>query len=295
MKMKTPHQLEQRLARASSQVWELMHSGIEYHNAIKNAKRDYLKIRNAHGLKSAAPLLSTEISKLNKDEKTILGLALLPAKHSGIANLCAFADSCAETCVAFSGNGSFPSVFTSRLAKTELLATNPRAFMVLLVSELFTAYDDLGPNNIAVRLNTYSDIRWEVVAPWLFELFRGIQFYDYTKHSPVTRPEQSRPANYHLTYSVSERTSAKTIEACADIGRPLAVVVSTRSGKIPGQDSMRPIAETWAGMPTVDGDSSDARWTTPTGSVVILRRKHTMDTNHPMILKAQQLEEGNQQ
>lgn len=293
--MKTPHQLEQRLRRASTEVWELMHSGPEWNQAIKNAKRDYLKIRNAHGLKSAAPLLSTEISKLNKDEKTILGLALLPAKHSNYANLCAFADSCAQTCVAFSGNGSFPTVFTSRLAKTKLLATNPKAFMVLLVSELFTAYDDQGPNNLAVRLNTYSDIRWEVIAPWLFQTFKTVQFYDYTKHTPVTRPEESRPANYHLTYSVSERTSTKTIKACADIGRPLAVIVSTRSGKIAGSDTMRPIPETWAGMPTIDGDSSDARWTTPTGSVVILRRKHTMDAHHPMILKAQQLEKGNQQ
>lgn len=293
--MKTPHQLEQNLNRAAIHTRAILGDGQQWENAIANAKRDYLKIRLSHGFKSAAPLFSTEISKLNKDEKTILGLALLPAKHSGIANLCAFADSCAETCVAFSGNGSFPTVYKSRLAKTELLTTNPKAFMILMTSELFEACNKYGTNNLAVRLNTYSDIRWEVVAPWLFHIFKSVQFYDYTKHTPITRPEERRPGNYHLTYSVSEKTTTKTIEACADIGRPLAVVVSIRSGKLKDSDTMRPIPPTWAGMPTVDGDTSDARWTTPTGSVVILRRKHTMDSTHPMILKAQQLEEGNQQ
>jgi hypothetical protein len=291
--MKTPLQVEQKLERASAQVWELLNTP-QWDSAVKNAKQQYLKIRNDHGLKSAAGLLSKEISKLNKDTTNILGLALLPAKHSNIANVCAFADSCADSCVAFSGNGSFPSVFTSRLAKTELLTNNPKAFLTLLIHELLEATKKLGANNLAVRLNTYSDIRWERVAPWMFQMFKAVQFYDYTKHPVSSRPENTRPGNYHLTYSVSEKTTAQQLSQCADIGRPLAVVVAIRSGKQHTTEQMRPIPKTWAGMPTVDGDSSDARWTTPTGSVVILRRKHTMKTDHPMITTAEQLEEGTQ-
>ena len=166
----------------------------------------------------------------------------------------------------------------------------------MLVHELQKAYTNAQAleRPLAVRLNTYSDIRWERVMPWLFDSFRAVKFYDYTKHTTASRPEDTRPANYHLTYSVSERTTSNEIGKCADIGRPLAVVVGIRSGKQKGSDQMRPIPETWAGMPTVDGDISDARWTTPTGSVVILRRKHTLATNAPMITHAEKLEKGTQ-
>jgi hypothetical protein len=293
--MKTPNQIERDLAKAADYVLELLsNDAVGYEMQLNLAHQVFKNTASQWELKNAPSLFSGNISKLQKDEKTTLGLALLPAKHSNIANVCAFADSCAESCVAFSGNGSFPSVYRSRMAKTALLTASPKSFMILLIDELFTAVGKVGAQNLAIRLNTYSDIRWERVAPWMFEMFKGVQFYDYTKHPVSSRPETTRPANYHWTYSVSEKTTANHVSECADIGRPLAVVVEVRSGKQPKTEHMRPIPKTWAGMPTVDGDSSDARYLTPTGSVVILRRKHTMKTNHPMITTAQQLEKGNQ-
>ena len=290
--MKTPNQIEKALTSNAA----ILHGFLKapkrqqktFSDLVAESQQVFDELRTAQGFKSSAKLLSGDISKLNKDATSILGLALLPAEHSGLANLCAFSDSCADSCVAFSGNGSFPTVYRSRLAKTELLLDYPLAFMTLLVSELFEAWNK--NQNLAVRLNTYSDIRWERVAPWLFELFSGVQFYDYTKHTTKSRPADSLPQNYHLTYSISERTTATELQRNADIQRPLAVVVSIRSGKQSTTGEMRPIPKTWRGMPTVDGDSSDARWTTPQGSVVILRRKHTLAKNAPMISHAEKLE-----
>jgi hypothetical protein len=166
--------------------------------------------------------------------------------------------------------------------------------MALMISEISDEYvkaQDM-EQKLAVRLNTYSDIRWEKVAPFLFDSFRAVQFYDYTKHPMRSRPETSRPLNYHLTYSVSENTTEQELEKAAFSKRPLAVVVSIRSGKIKSLDGMRPLPETWAGMPVIDGDESDARWTTPPGFAVLLRRKHTMSKTHPMIAHAETLENG---
>lgn len=290
--MYTPNQLEKKLREASERFQGILeHYNYPHQPDIARAVQVFAEIRKECGFKSKGSLLSHEISKLKKDQTHIAGLALLPATYSNLANLCAFADSCADDCVAYSGNGSFMTTQYARLARTEFLVKHPYEFFTLLTVELYEArkkYPDL-----AVRLNTYSDIRWERVAPWLFSYFKSIQFYDYTKHTTASRPENTRPANYHLTYSVSENTTAKEIGKNADIGRPLAVVVGIRSGKTKTGE-MRPIPDTWAGLPTIDGDISDARWTTPTGSVVILRRKHTLNTNAPMIQHATKLEKKGQ-
>ena len=260
---------------------------------VKQAETKFAEVRARLGFKSKGTLLSGDISKLNKDGSAILGLALLPASTSDIANLCAFADSCENTCVAFSGNGGWSKTQKSRLARTVLLTEHPKEFLTLLLSELFTALDNRADRTqkLNVRLNTYSDIRWEQIARWMFLMFmESINFYDYTKHPMRSRPISKMPANYHLTYSVSERTTKAQLRETLKANRPIAVVVSIRSGVQPSTGEMKPIPTTWANRPTVDGDATDRRWETKTGEVVILRRKHTMRENHPMILAAQQLE-----
>lgn len=288
--MKTPKQIENDLTNAASLVWEFLHDYGQWKKQTAHAHKLFTELAKDHNLTKAPKLFSEEISKLQKDEKTTIGLPLLPATTSNVADLCAFSDSCAETCVAFSGNGSFSSVFNTRQLKTKLLANHPTEFLVLLIEELFKATNKHGAKNLAVRLNTYSDIRWERITPWMFEMFCSVQFYDYTKHTPTSRPAKTIPKNYHLTYSVSERTTLRTLQNCKDIGRPLAVVVEIRSGKLPGKSSMREIPGTWGGMQTIDGDSSDARYLAPPQSVTILRRKHTMKPTHPMIKAASNLE-----
>jgi hypothetical protein len=256
--------------------------------ALHYAKKQFAEIRLQHGFKSKGTLLSLSISKLQKNEQVTAGLSFPPHTSSGIANVCAFADSCAETCVAFSGNGGFSQTQRSRIAKLDFAIQHPAAFANLLWHELDELQRKQGRKQIAVRLNTYSDLRWERIAPQLFEDFPRINFYDYTKHTLRSRPEIWIPENYSLTYSVSEKTTPTELAQANNAGRNLAVVVEVRSGKIK-DGSYRPIPRTWMGILTVDGDIRDDRHNDPENRVVILRRKHTMKPNHPMIQTAERL------
>lgn len=282
--MKTPIQIEKSLRAAFLKYENRTHN--QTAQDLLDAKDIYRSRRNELGIKSPGKLLTQSISKLEKNETPTYGLALLPHTFSGVANVCAFSDSCAETCVAFSGNGSFSSTIRSRQAKTEFMIHNPYHFMVMLCDELATIHE-YTESTALVRLNTYSDIRWERIFPDFMPQLYSIGFYDYTKHPISSRPAESLPGNYLLTYSVSEKTTAQEITKAKAAGRNLAVVVSIRSGKT--KEGWRPIPSTWANMPTVDGDLTDDRANDPSGVVVILRRKHTMKPWHPMIQQASKL------
>ena len=278
--MKTPKQTEQQLKAGFDSIQ------IGTPENIRAAEIAFRAVRATYGFKSKGKLLTTGISKLEKNKQITAGLAFPPATSSDLANLCAFSDSCASTCVAFSGNGGFTTTQLSRKAKLEFALLFPEEFALLLFEEIRV----LSNNNrrrVAIRLNTYSDLRWEIVAPILFAAFSRVNFYDYTKHTTASRPAGKIPSNYKLTYSVSERTNTQEISKAIDAGRNLAVVVSVRSGTIAGE--WRKIPRTWGGIKTVDGDKRDDRHNDPKNRVVILRRKHTMKTNHPMIQQAERL------
>jgi hypothetical protein len=278
--MKTPAQLEKILAAGFSKITEPRPETI-----VKIARAEYANVRARYGFKSAGSLLSEEISKLKKSDGKNLGLAFMPAEASGLANVCAFAGDCARDCVAFSGNGGFSSTQRVRLARLAFAIEQPRLFAVLLWDELrMHSQDDTYPMN--VRLNTYSDIRWEKVAPHLFEYFERANFYDYTKHP--ARSRRDVPANYSLTYSVSEKTTPSEFWRNLEIGRNVAAVVDVRSGKTP--QGWRPIPPTFAGVRTIDGDLRDDRHNDPRGVVVILRRKHTLKASSGLITRAAEID-----
>lgn len=278
MKTLTPLQIEKKLTKGfNAYFYEIKHD-------VTKAKKNYSKIRASYGFSSAGSLLTVNISKLQKNNQVTAGLSLPPAVSSGLANLCAFSDSCAETCVAFSGNGGFSNTQTSRIAKLEFMIKHPEDFVVLLMHELYKLERKHKRTTIAVRLNVYSDIRWERVTTNMFGVFNRVNFYDYTKHTVRSRPADTIPENYSLTYSVSEKTTADEIVKAKTAGRNLAVVVAIRSGKTP--TGYRPIPATFLGMKTTDGDIRDDRHNDKKETVVILRRKHTMKPWHPMIQQA---------
>lgn len=278
--MKTPAQLEQILARGFAGITE---PPAEFR--VKLARAEYMKIRARYGFASRGALLSEEISKLKKSEGKNLGLAFMPADSSEIANVCAFAGDCARDCVAFSGNGGFSSTQRVRLARLAFAIEQPLFFAVLLWDELRKhSADDTFTMN--VRLNTYSDLRWENIAPKLFEYFSRANFYDYTKHP--ARSRRDVPANYSLTYSVSEKTTDSEFWRNLGVGRNVAAVIETRSGETP--QGWRPIPQTFAGVPTIDGDLRDDRHNDPRGVVVILRRKHTLKASSGLITRAAEID-----
>lgn len=238
----------------------------------------------AEGLWILSP--NTSITKLEKDNGvdhlTLAGLALAPAAV-GDVEVCPQRGACTDGCVAYSGNGRWDRTTDVRTVRKMLLTNNPDAFFELLIHDL----DKLvrrHPDGVGVRLNAFSDIRWERVLPsWFWERYEHVRFYDYTKHPLVSRPVRSMPSNYVLTYSWSEKSSKGAMARNINAGRNVAVVLATPGGKDRRTQELRPIPDEIAGFPVIDGDLDDRRYADERGHVVALRRKGTLAADSPFI------------
>lgn len=234
---------------------------------LADAKAEWRRFRLANGLSATCPPLFSDEEgnlKLGKsaDKLSIhtFGLSLAPAKSSGNYNVCRYATKCADSCVAYAGNGFFPKVQQARVIKTKFLAEYPSAFITLVVDEIRLAVNKHG--NVAVRLNTFSDVSWETIVPWLFQMWDGkVTFYDYTKWPADKRPEVD---GYDLTRSANEKMTDNQVRKMLADGHRVAVCVDVKKNEMP---------ETYLGFTTVDGDKHDARFTEDKGVVVILRPK----------------------
>lgn len=226
---------------------------------LKEAKSIWAEYRTQFGFKEISVKLLTPPKnnlKLNKSGKSY-GLALAASRASG-TNVCLDSTPvCVNACVGKNGNGLYPKVVQARIAKTRFLFEHPEEFSAILCSELLNLPDGTG-----VRLNTFSDIDW-TQSRWLFDTFRNLRFYDYTKdwnRSPLK--------NYHLTYSVSERTLEEEILDFQLMGRNTAIVFSTK----PKED----LPKKFLGIKVIDGDKYDDRWLDPKGVIIGLRAKGKM-------------------
>lgn len=180
-------------------------------------------------------------------------------------NMCPFATpACRAGCVAKAGKGELDSVKAGRKLRTDFLMAHPSAFVTIAVAEIRKAVRKYGAARVAVRLNAFSDQRWETLVPWLFTMFPEVAFYDYTKDWART----DLPANYHLTYSVSEKTYDAEVHLALSAGRNVAVVFATKRG--------HDLPATYLGYRVMDGDKSDARHLDSRGVVVGLRAKGRM-------------------
>lgn len=191
---------------------------------------------------------NTKVRKSMKmGDVRIASLSLEPTKK-----LCPFADvaGCFDKCIKSSGMaGVFPSVRKSRRAKTEWLETDPESFLEQLRKELHNFIkvckrDGLKP---VVRLNTFSDVKWEDLLDMTGE-FAEIFFYDYTKNAKrtVQQLEGELPDNYKLMFSYSaEPRYAKHVERALHTDVPMTVVFR---GTFPTH---------FMGRKVIDGDVSD--------------------------------------
>lgn len=237
---------------------------------LDEAKASWLDYRKAAGYTGYSPLLGDPESnvKLHKtgysDSKlsVVYGLSLLPADASGIDFCLWRSPQCTAACVLMtSGHGTRPSVREARAVKSRFLLDHPEHFVLILAEELRRAAEKHG--EIAVRLNVASDLRWERIAPQLFEL-PNVVFYDYTKAPASQRDDLG--GRYHLTFSVSEKRAADG-EALRwlESGGNAAVVFDTNKGEA--------LPATWHGYPVIDGDLTDARHEDLPSAVVGLRAK----------------------
>lgn len=226
------------------------------------ARAAWLGYRKAHGYVGYAPMLTPpeKQRKLGKDRTLPLySLSLSPASQSGDWNVCAWSTpKCRAACVL---TARYESVAEARKVRTLFIAEHPAEAVALIAGELRAAVDARGP--IGFRPNAGSDIRWERIAPDLFQL-DGVSVYDYTKAPAAQRT--SLDGVYRLVFSVSEHEkSERDALDYLRSGGTAAVVFATRKGQ--------PLPATWNGFTVVDGDLSDNRMTEPGGVVVGLRAK----------------------
>lgn len=208
-------------------------------------------------------------TKFKKSHVRIYGLSLAPAKMASSTTVCpSSTPGCRATCLVFSGMAqAFPMVLHGRILKTQLFFSNQEKFMVTLNNEIASVKHREGRRKLAFRLNVFSDIAWETIPDSPIVRFPHVQFYDYTKIP--SRYEkflagQNWPANYHLTFSRSEKNEKECLDFLR-MGGTVSLVYDRHS----------PI-ETYLGFPVAEGDSTDYRPDDPPGHWIGLRSKGTL-------------------
>jgi hypothetical protein len=220
-------------------------------------------------------LLTTKQYKLDKGHSAgvlTAGITLSPAGEASeilgrtLPSTCAMAGTCAEGCLKFAGRNQLPTHALARARRTASWYDDKPAFLAQAVSEFKQVAQRAKRQNMlpAGRPNLLSDL--PVMARAIARRVPNMQFYDYTK---IRRPWERTLANYHLTYSVSERSTVQDIKGAFDHKINCAVVVDIAKGDpIPATHTEHGITR-----PTIDGDVTDLRFTDPVGVYVILRWK----------------------
>ena len=212
-------------------------------------------------------LLSTANPKIQKGTK--LGylsfiLHLAPSDLSG-KNTCPKATKgCIAACLNTAGRGGMFKrgettnvIQKARIRKTQYFFNNRAEFMKDLYADICKGIrlaNKLGLTPV-FRLNGTSDLSWEkyemTEGKNVFDVFAGIQFYDYTK---VLGRKVKHIENYHLTFSKADGHDADVAEAFMQ-GMSVVAVYD----KIP------------AGVPSAD--ETDLRFLDPKGIMLGLKAK----------------------
>jgi hypothetical protein len=214
---------------------------------------------------------NTKLRKLPDGSRIInAGVTLAPSKRSGIVNVCPHATAaCILVCVLwFAGRTVTRTVREAATKRTRLWFYDAATFYVRLSRELSSLARKAARDGVRAfcRLNVASDIDHphEVVTA-----HPAITFYDYTKDTAkaLAYGRGELPANYHVAYSVNERTTFATARELNAAGVNLVVVFDShyfgplhRFGIVPA--SVRFVSRTTGEdftVATVDGDIHDLR------------------------------------
>lgn len=196
-------------------------------------------------------------------------LSLAPHTLAGLPTVCpSSTPECRRFCVSGSGQAIvFKGITQARISLTRLLHSHPQAFIRVLLEDLERGHALAARQGyrFAGRLNTFSDLLWEDIAPELFATARTLRvpLYDYTKVLSRRVPD-----SYHLTLSHSEvnRLADRALELTQS-GINIAVPFDVpRNAVLPSR---------YRGARVIDGDQSDLRFLDPVGVIVGLRTKQT--------------------
>ena len=212
-------------------------------------------------------LLSTANPKIQKGTK--LGylsfiLHLAPADLSGRETCPKRTAGCTAACLNTAGRGGMFKrgettnvIQKARIRKTQYFFNNRAGFMKDLYADICKGIrlaNKLGLEPV-FRLNGTSDLSWEkyemTEGKNVFDVFAGIQFYDYTK---VLGRKVKHIENYHLTFSKADGNDSDVAEALLQ-GMSVVAVYD----KIP------------EGVPSAD--ETDLRFLDPKGIMLGLKAK----------------------
>jgi hypothetical protein len=181
--------------------------------------------------------------------------------------------------VAFVGQGKFPFVTQRRIIRTKFLVEHRDAFCTLVKHELLRArhkWVTIGQYpSIGCRLNAFSDIPWEEVAPWMIDL-EYVQLYDYTKDWSRT-PR----GHYHLVYSCRQDTPDEDDRIVEKLFWQQNVAIVFHVLYRPNAKIQDPLPDHYLGYKVIDGDHDDTRYRDPRGVIVGLRCKGKALFNNP--------------
>jgi hypothetical protein len=209
-------------------------------------------------------------------------LHFMPAKWSGIANVCPWAtEGCTKGCLNTSGMSQIGGrleqaalmehpIHQARFRRTKEFFENRAEFLDKLWHELDLQErraEKKGKLSVC-RLNGTSDIGWEGIyytGANPMDSFRNTQFYDYTKglgraYKSIDPDNEGWPRNYHLTLSRSEKfENGETEWVVKEYGVNVAVVFLDYLPKF------------YEGVPVIDGTKNDWRFNDEPGRVVGLK------------------------
>ena len=228
-----------------------------------------------------------KLLQVDSNAKTVKGIArgfqtgimyLAPSDTSGRINVCPFAtDGCRRDCLYTAGRASIGAmgarIRAARIQKTYAFVSNRSEFRARLEREIGAAMRRAWSRNLrpVFRLNGTSDLEFWSIFRGLMADFPECQFYDYSKSTLRVRLYLAGklPANYHLTFSLSESLASQ--DAARDfLARGVNVAVVFRTKAFP---------TSFLGHPVINGDANDLRFTDPKGYVVALSAKGTAKRN----------------
>ena len=221
-------------------------------------------------------------TKLNKvcGRYRVSGLTFAPHGLSGHQVCPESSSGCRASCNGWwSGQRVTPQARKRALADTMWFHAEPHKFKAQLDRDIWLHSHYCAKRHLIplVRLNVASDLFWaDTIKNW-----PHVTFYDYTKVRSRFRSflDGKLPSNYHLTYSVSERSHMSTVASYLRAGGNVAQVFDVdyypscgRIGELP--TDVKIWGKRW---PVVDGDQHDVRLPATDGSGVVvgLRLKGT--------------------
>ncbi len=211
-----------------------------------------------------------------------LMIVLSPHQSAGVGNVCSHARECIKICLDHQGRGAGISdiafnIHASRIARTLLWYQERQYFLDTMHAEigLWKIKAERQNKLLCFRPNTFSDIAWELHG--VPQAHPDIQWYDYTKNP---KRVGSVLPNYWVTFSRDSSVDDATCDALVKSGKNVAVVFD--DGRTTGGRNLhgpgKPLPTVWNGLPVVNGDTTDARWTDDRGVVVGLTLKaHSLE------------------